>query len=627
MTRLTLLLRRGALLACTAALAISAHAPVAQAAVFPADVIDGPTGDLLSAGDLDLARDGTGAVAYVKRVADVPHVFVSRLVGGAFVAPERIDPALPGAAGDPVVAASDGGRVTVAFTSGGRLHVALRPNAGTAFQPPQPIADAASNPSIDMSINGVSYVSFTAPGQSAADVRVARLARDGTGFALLPDILDIAPPRDAGDAARRSQVAVSADGTAVVIWGEADHVYARRVFGTRISTAPQDLTVAAVDGHAGGAADLAEIDIEDDSSYAWAIFRQRFDDGRAHVVARRLVGSAFEVPVFVDGLGYPAPADAAETAIELNGRGEGIAATSAGGGVNGAILHEDLFNPGTPLGMGGVISRPAVGIAENNDAFAAWLPGDGSVRIRPYDIDPAKRLAPPPGPASTLSRPELGPVVAAAGMDMAVNRVGDAAAVFLQEGADGRRLVAGAFDRAPGVFRTFTTAKFRKFARPPLSWQVSFDLLGAVKYRVEIDGQSVGETTDTKLIPVNPVPDGEHTWRVVATDRRGQSAATPPRPLRVDALPPQLTFRVTGSRKRGKPIKVAVKAADGSLETPSGSGIKTVRVDWGDKSRVASGRRASHRYAKGGKYTVRVSAADVAGNAVALTQRITIKKK
>ncbi|MDQ3631741.1 MAG: PKD domain-containing protein, partial [Actinomycetota bacterium] len=404
-------------------------------------------------------------------------------------------------------------------------------------------------------------------------------------------------------------------------------VYARRVFGTRLSAAPQELNVATLDGHAGGAADLADVDIEDDSSYAWVVFRQAFDDGRAHVVARRLVGSAFETPVFVDGLGYPAPGDATETVVELNGRGEGIAATSGAGGVNGAIVHEDIFNPGRPLGPGTAVSKPAVGIAENNDAFAAWLPGDGSVQIRPYDINPARRLAPPPGPAAALSRPELGPVVPEGGMDMAVNRAGDASAVFLQEGADGRRLVAGVFDRVPGVFRTFTTAKFRKFARPPLSWQASFDLLGAVKYRVEVDGQPVGETTETKLTPLNPVGDGEHTWRVVAIDRRGQSSATPPRALRVDSVAPQVTFRVTGSRKRAKPIKVAVTAADGSLTAPSGSGIKAIRISWGDKTRVVSGRRASHRYARGGKYTIRVSATDVAGNAVAVTKRITVKKK
>ena len=615
--------RRFALMATLAAMAVPG---AAQAAVFPAEVIDGP-GELLSAGDLDVARDGTGAVAYLKAVDGVPHVFVARLVNGAFTPPERVDATLAGAAGDPVVAASDGGRIAVAFTSGAQLNAVLRPNAQAGFQPPQPIADGASNPSIDMSINGVSYISFTLPGQSAADVRVARLARDATAFALLGDVLDIAPAQDAGDATRRSQVAVSADGTAVVVWGEADHVYARRVFGTRISAAPQDLNVASLDGHAGGGADFARIDIEDDSSYAWAIFRQLFDDGRLHVVARRLVGSAFEQPVFVDGTGFPSPADAAETALELNGRGEGIAATSAGGGVNGAILHEDIFNPATNLGAGTPTSRPAVGIAENNDAFAAWLPGDGSVLIRPYDIDPAKRQAPPPGPATVLSGPDFGPALAAGGMDMAVNRAGDASAVFLQEAADGRRLVAGGFDRVPGAFRTFTTAKFRKFARPPLSWQASFDLWGPLKYRVEVDGQPVGETTDTKLIPVNPVADGVHTWRVVATDRRGQSVGTPPRTLRVDSLPPAVTFKVTGSKRRGKPVRVAVTAADGSLATPSGSGIKAVRIAWGDKTAAVSGRRAAHRYARGGKYTIRVSATDRAGNAVAVTRQITVKKK
>ncbi len=615
--------RRSALLAL---LALTALAPAGQAAVFPSEVIDGPGDEIVSAGDLDVARDGTGAVAYVKRVGDVPHVFVARLVDGAFLPPERIDPTSPGAAGEPVVAASDGGRVSVAFVSGGQLAVALRPNGGTPFQAPQPIADGASNPSIDMSINGVSYVSFTLPGQSAADVRVARLARDGTAFTLLPDLLDIVPQQDAGDGARRSQVAVSADGTAVVTWGEADHVYARRVFGTRISTAPQDLNVATLDRHAGGVADSAKIDIEDDSSYAWATFRQRFDDGRTHVVARRLVGSAFEAPVFVDGLGYPAPADAAETALELNGRGEGIAATSAGGGVNGAILHEDNFFPGAPLGPGTAMSKPAVGIAENNDAFAAWLPGDGSAQLRAYDIDPAKREPPPPGPASALSQPALGPVVTAAGMDMAVNRAGDASAVFVQQGADGRRLVAGSFDRVPGAFRTFTSSKFRPFVRPPLSWQAAFDLWGPIRYRVEIDGQPVGETTDTKLITANPVADGEHTWRVVATDRRGQSVAAPARPLRVDSLAPTLTFRLTGTKKRGRTLKLAATAADRSLAAPSGSGVKAVTVSWGDRTRVVSGRRVSHRYARGGRYTVRVSATDAAGNVVVKTQRITVKR-
>ena len=611
--------RRCALLASAAALALAAQAPTAQAGVFAPDVIDGPSTEIVSAGDVDVARDGTGAVAYLKREAGVPHLFVSRLVNGVFLAPERLDPALPAAADQPVVAASDGGRIAVAFVSGAQLNVALRPNAAAPFQAPQPIADGASNPSIDMSINGVSYVSFTSGG---ADVRAARLARDGTAFAILPDTIDIEAARVAGDGIRRSQVAVSADGTAVVVWGEADHVYARRLFGARLSTAPQDLNVASLEGHAAGAADTVRIDIEDDSSYAWVSFRQAFDDGRVHVVARRLKGSAFEPATFIDGLGFPAPGDAQETALELNGRGLGLAATSGAGGVNGAVLHDDIFKPGRPLGPGTPTSEPAVGIAENNDAYAAWLPGDGTAVMRYYDVDPAKRTEAVPGPVTTISRPDFGPVLPALGMDLGLNRAGDASAVFVQEGADGRRLVAGGNDRAPGNFSLSTTSRARNAARPKLSWSPSFDLWGPLTYRVEIDGQPVGETSDTTLVPVAPVADGEHTWRVVATDRRGQINQTKPRTLRIDATPPAARFAIAGTRKRGRTLKLTVTAAD----APGGSGVTTIRTDWGDKTTPVLGPRASHRYRRRGAFTVRVSVKDAAGNVVVLKRRITVKK-
>ena len=618
-------LRFTALAGALAALALPA---AARAAVFPAEPIDGPTNDLVSVGDLDLARDGTGAVAYVKRDGGVEHVYASRMVGGAFTAPERLDAALPTASSQPAVAASDGGRVAVAFVSGGTLWTSLRPTANAPFGAPQPIAAGGTDPSVDMSINGVAYVSYTAPGASAADVRVARLARDATQFVAVDGVLDIDPAREAGVGVGRSHVAISADGTAVVTWAEADHAWARRVFGTRISQAPQDLNVNDVQGlTGGGTADAVTIDIEDDSSYAWAVFRQRFSDGRSHVVARRLVGSAFEAPTLVDGLGVPGGADATELAIELNGRGEGIAATGAGAaGVFGAILHEDTFFPASRLGGGTNVSHPAVGIAENNDAFAAWLPGDGTTHLRSFDIDPTKRTPPPPGPESVLSRPELGPVDPDGGMDMAVNRAGDAAAVFVQAGADGRRLVYGVYDRPPGSLRTYTTSKFRKLARPLLSWQSSFDLWGAPAYQVLVDDQVVGQTTDTKLTPLAPVPDGMHSWKVIATDRRGQSATAPARPLRIDTLAPELTFSVTGAKRKGKPVTVRVKVADGSLATPAGSGVKLVRIAFGDGSFVL-GRTGVHRYAKGGAVTVTVAASDVAGNGVTLTKRITIKKK
>lgn len=616
-------------LAAVAALAAATSAP---AAYFPSAVID-QSPEILSAGDLDIARDGTGGVAYVKREGGVEHAFVSRFVGGAFLAPERIDGALAAGASQPVVAAADTQRLAVAFVSGGQLFVALRPAGAPGFQAPQLLSASGSDPSIDMSINGATYVTFTTPGAGGFDVRVARLARDATQFEVLPNALDLDGNRAAGDGTKRSQVAVSADGTAVAVWGEdgADgrtHVIGRRIFGSRLSVAPQDLTLDVLDGHAAGAADLPDIDIEDDSSYAWAVFRQRLDDGRIHAVAKRLVGSQFEKPTQVDGFGYPAGADAEQLSIELNGRGVGIASVAGGpAGTFAATLVDDGFFPGVNIGTGAAGTVAGTGVSENNDAYVSWLPGDGSAQLRAFDIEPAK-----PGPALagqtvTVSDPQFGPVAGALGMDLGVNRAGDAVAVFVQEAPGGRVLVAGSFDRAPGTFRTYTTSKVRKFARPPLSWAPSFELWGPVTYRVEIDGKPVGTTAETKLTPLQPVADGNHLWRVVATDRRGQETATPTRPLRVDGTPPEIAFRLTGKRVRGRPLTVRARVADGSLKAPRGSGIARVTIDWGDKTRKVNRRTAKHRYARPGKYTIRVSAADRAGGTAVVQQRITIKRK
>jgi hypothetical protein len=186
--------------------------------------------------------------------------------------------------------------------------------------------------------------------------------------------------------------------------------------------------------------------------------------------------------------------------------------------------------------------------------------------------------------------------------------------------------VAASFDRAPGTFRGNTTTRFRKFARPPLKWSAAFELWGPLTYTVLIDNKPVGQTSSTGItVPVR-VKDGLHRWRVIATDRRGQTSATPTRNMRIDATAPKVRVTLGGTRKRGSFVKVSASVSDASGTTAPASGLQNVRISFGDGSRAISGRRASHRYSRSGKVTIRVSAGDKAGNVRTVKRRITIRK-
>jgi hypothetical protein len=576
---------------------------------FPGVAVDGPSADIQSLGDLDVARDGTGALAYVKRVAGVDHIFVSRLVDGAFGAPEQVDAGLAGAGSQPVVAASDGGRLVVAFVSGGAVFSVVRPSGAPGFAAIQQIAATGSDPAVDMSINGVAYLTWTTSG----DVNAARLERNGTSFNAVPGPLDINPATTAGVGSGRSKVAVAADGIATVVWGEGGHVYGRRIFELRLSTAPQDL---------GDNADAPDIASEDDSSFAWAVFRQ---GGIA--VARRLVGSQFDPPVTL-----LATEGADPPQIAMNGRGVGYAGIGGAGTTDayGAVLKDDVFNPAAVLGggFGAPVAAPAV--AETGDGLVAFQQGDAttgrSIQARPYDYIPASRVVTPPGPDATLSNPALGLTDAARGLFAAGDRAGDVAVAFVQGQGDGSQIVVGSFDRAPGAFRANTTTKFRNFARTPLKWGTSFELWGPLTYQVLIDGVAVAQTTSTSVTVPTPIKDGLHRWRVVAIDRQGQKTATPSRNLRVDGTPPTVTFKLSGSHKRGKLLKIAVQATDASPTGAKASGLNGVRISFGDGTRAIAALRAAHRYGHSGHVTVNVTASDKAGNVVTVKRRITIRK-
>jgi hypothetical protein len=612
----------------TSITALAALAPAAaQAAFFPAESLDGPSADIRSLGDVDIARDGTGALAYVRRDGGVDHVFVSRLAGGAWSAPERVDQGLDTEGSQPAVAASEGGRVAVTFISGGQALVALRSAAGTPWGGPQLLGPpGSSGPSVDMSINGVAYATWTTNG----DVLAARLDRNGTQFNAIAAPLDNDPAADAGTGEDRSHVAIAADGTAVAVWGEAGHVYARRLYNNSVSTTDLDLTLSDLEGHAGGRASAPDVDIEDDSSFAWISFRQNFDDGgvaRSRAIGRRLRGSRLEDPVAYDGLGWGGDS-AISTDVDLNGKGQGtLTAGTAGGAALAGILKDDVLNVARPVGGNGAPTRPVGAIAETTDRVVGWVgAGDGTAHGVFYDDKPNVRTVPGPGPDTLLSTPDFGAVDPQGGFDVAGDRTGDFAFAFIQGTADARRLVVASYDRLPGTFQISTSSRrWRNVVKAPLAWSTALDLWGPITYTVLVDGKPLATSQTTKAaLPAGVLSEGMHTWRVVAADKRGQSVTTPVKPLKVDTVGPAVTFKF---KRKKRVATVVAKASDVLPPSGQAAGVAYVRIDFGDGSGFVQARTATHRYGKSGTFTVRVTATDKAGNVGITERQVRVSKK
>lgn len=599
---------------------LAAHAVLAavpaHAGLFPGDTIDGPSADIRALGDLDLARDGTGALAYVKRVDGVDHIAVALFEGGVFKPAERIDPALPLDSSQPVVGAADGGRLAIVFVNGGIVYGAVRPSGGP-WAAPVALA-AGADPAVDLSINGTAYATYT----SAGDVRVARLDRRTNSWAAIEQPADVDPARAAGVGAGRSRVAISADGIGVVTWGEGGHVYARKMFGAALSTAPQDLTPADFEGRVPVLSELPEIDAEDDSSYAWVAFRQSFADGGSRILARRQRGTGFDPPVAIDeASGEPVGAPR----IDLNGRGVGIGMTTGAqsGQPMWSMLERDTFGLGVRL-FGASVAAPAVmpAISENNSGLmAAVLGGPGeSPLVRARTIEDGKA-----GIEQVMSRPELGAVVPELGFDAAADRASGVVVAWVQGGPDDRRIVAGYLDRVPGNFAGYTSQRCCRNPLPRFSWQESFSLWGAVRYIVSVDGKVVGETTNRFLTPATPITGPTHKWQVLAVDGRGQTKRSRTRLLRIDDLRPLVSV---GYKRTRRVVSLSVRARDPDRPGHHRSGLRSVVISWGDRSKGARGTtarlRARHRYPGRGTFPLTITARDRAGNERVVTRAVRI---
>jgi hypothetical protein len=585
----------------TAALALG-PAAAAHASWSTAQALDGPNADVVQVGGVDLARDGTGAVTYIRQDGGVPHVFVSRLFGGVWQSPVRVDPGL-GAATEAKVAVGDGNRIAVAWVADGNVYGASTPTSATPAPftgPSQLGGPGAKSVDVDLGVNDAAYAVW----EQSGDVRAARL--QDAAWSALPGAVDIAAADVSGTGALRPRVAVSAEGYAVVTWGEITdrpRVYARRLTGLNLSQFPQQVSQDAD----GGNADSPDIDIEDDGSFAWVVYRQDAG-GVSRSFARRLVGSQFEPMSPIDG-----GVATTEPRIDMNGRGAGEAvAQTFDNGVMGSLLDRDVFETAYLLGTSSTPSKPEVAGTDRGNLAIAWRSGaEARASVKPYRQAFAGQ--------AVISNPAYGPVTDP-GVFIGGDRVGDFAVAMVQGSEGAKALTVAVFDDPPNAPYIGKAEAYKRQTRPELRWRPGTDLWGEQTFRVFVDGVQVGQTKAASLVPATPLKTGRHKWYVEAVDLHGQISRSRERTMKLDATAPALSVRVDGKRTRGSALKIRVTVKDSG-----GSGLDHTTIDFGDHSATTRSRKVTHHY-RAGKFTLKVAAVDKAGNVTRKEVKLRIRK-
>jgi hypothetical protein len=626
-------------LAVTVALAGPARAARSRApALAPQDtVVDGPSPDIRALNGLSVARDGGGALVYTKAVGGVAHVFVSRLSAGVFTAPVQADAGLAGPSSQPVVAATQNGLVLVAFVNGGTLYVAQALSGASPFGAPVALAAGATNPSLSLNLLGKAYLAYTDVGGGGADVRVAYYV-DGQ-WTPVAGALDATPSDAAGTGAGRPDAVACGDGVGIVAWGEAGHVYTRRVVGTRLSTVIEQADPPSFAGSAETSAGHPSIAAGGDSTYAVTTFQESLANGSAtqsRVLLNRLRGASYEGAAAADGAtaGGPEGADQPQAGVTEYGTGfvtsetdqsHMLYATSLGNAENpGATQRVDsLPNGGAPDAV------PAnAGLISN---LIAWqqtpgTSGPAEIRVR-YAGDGADL-----GPEQVVSTPSLGATDADRGLVAGGDVAGDAAVAWVQGSGASTSIVAAQLFQAPGGFVASNSFRYVVTASPVLFWSPAAELWGAPTYIVRIDGTQVGQTTGHQMVPPTPLANGRHSYQLSAVNLGGGTTNAATATVFVDTVAPQATWRLRGTSIVNTREQLRVHYVDpppAGLPRSVASGVATVYVNWGDRSPRARIRRttASHVYKRIRTYRIILTLIDRAGNRTVIVHKLKIKAK
>ncbi len=635
-----------------AALALAVLPAGASAVILPATTIDGPSEDIVGFGGVALAEDGSGGLVYLKRVGGVPHVFVSRYVGGHWLAPIRVDTEEPYAASWPRIGAAEGGELVVTWAtpfanSNGKpvyelLGAELGPGAaqfGEAMIVDPDIEEAAgTSPDLAVSSTGQADVVYRVVETSAPDVAMlrpgdvveqVRLAHfDGTRWSNLGPInrnlaISMRPPTQAN----APQVAIGPTGNGVAVWQEPDvegtaRIWARRIFASNIDYA---MPVSA-------------------DSFAGASLAQ---DADAPSVSISRLGQAEFAYRQTAGAGSPLPGPR----IFLNTLPDGE--SESGAEPTGAVLADAAVSGG----QGAAVGPPSIDIDEKREVRLTY-DSNGTPRViegANRSLKPALSLGPPfagselssasvmnPAGGGISAWPSSGPQGAAVAVredfpdgalqtafvsggaggpvgELAVGRsgLGDGIVAF-QQGPVGNTAIVAAQATAPPVGSILNAPKgWIKPSQASLSWVPAISADAPVTYTVVLDGRPLPTRAGAFSLHLNPLGlgSGAHHVQVLATDRNGESTLSAPSTLLIDGVPP--TVKIARSGAAGVSVRV--------LDRYAGVDVGAVHVSFGDGASAGKRTRLRHRYARAGVYRVVVRVRDQLGNEGVVRQWVSVQ--
>jgi hypothetical protein len=644
--------RGAAILGGLLATGLLAGAQQARAVIAPAQTIDGPSEAIVGFGGAAMAEDGSGGLVYLKRVEGVPHVFVSRYVGGHWLPPVRVDTEEPFAASWPRIGAANGGELIVVWATefatreGKPLYelvgAELGPGGASFGQAMiiDPNIEEATGTSPDLAVSSTGQADvvyrvvrtsvFNVPLLRAGDVvEQVRLAHySGQRWSGLGSInrnpgASMRPPTTAN----APQVAIGPTGNGVVVWQEPDvegvgRIWARRIFGTAL-----DFVLPVSTASFSGAP------ISDDADGPSVAFSRL---GQAEVAYRQLAGPGSPLPgprIFLNIL------PDGESANGAAFQGAAVADAAVGGGAGASVgppsididekqdmrlLYDSNGTPrvieGNGTGLIGALSLGSGFAGAENRAASVMNPEGGGVSAWPSQTAPGRPAVAvredfPTGAVQTaLVSGGSGGEVA----ELAVGRsgLGDGLVAFRQGAFGNAAIVASQTTAPPATFVVTVPKKWVKPSRVVVSWLAAQTANAPLSYHVVLDGHVKPTPAGVFSAQLDPrgLGSGRHRLQVLATDASGQSTLSPASTLMVDGSAPTVTI----SRSRGRVVSVRIADRD------SGVATRSVSVSFGDGRSVRGRARITHRYAHSGVYQLTARVRDKLGNAAIVRQLVSV---